>query len=57
MFKITVPKVMANAAAEISGTNSRVGKTYPRVCKTSLCYPEYVCDQVEQCVKCKKLRA
>ncbi len=55
VFKM--PKITSNCAAEFMGTNSKVGKTYPSVCKEGLCYPGYLIDQVMQCVKCNKIKA
>jgi hypothetical protein len=51
------PKSASNAAAKYKGTNSRVGKTYPKCKKGELCNEEYVCDTISKCINCKKLKA
>jgi hypothetical protein len=51
------PKSASNAAAKYNGTNSRVGKTYPKCKPGELCNEEYVCDTISKCVNCKKLKS
>lgn len=54
---IKIPKSISNAAATFKGTNSRVGKTYPKCKPGELCNEEYVCDTISKCVTCKKLKS
>ncbi len=51
------PKSASNVAAEFAGTNSRVGKTYPKCKPGELCNEVYVCDSITKCDKCKKLKS
>jgi hypothetical protein len=51
------PKTASNAAANYKGTNSRVGKTYPKCKPGVLCSEEYVCDTITKCGNCKKIKA
>lgn len=55
VFKM--PKSVSNAAAEFIGTNSRVGKTYPSKCKTTICNPIYIVDTVIGCQNCSKIKS
>lgn len=60
MFKnkvIKFPKSASNAAATFKGTNSRVGKTYPKCKPGQLCNEDYVCDTISKCTTCKKLKS
>ena len=54
---IKFPKSVSNAAATFKGTNSRVGKVYPKCSPGKLCNEEYVCDMIAKCGNCKKLKA
>jgi hypothetical protein len=51
------PKSASNAAAKYNGTNSRVGKTYPKCKPGVLCDEIYICDTISKCGNCKKLKS
>lgn len=51
------PKSASNAAATFKGTNSRVGKTYPKCKAGELCDEVYVCDSISKCGQCKKIKS
>lgn len=46
-----------NAAAELQGTNSKVGKQYSKCIPGELCNEIYLVDRIVKCANCKKIKA
>lgn len=53
---IRFPKSYNNLKASSMGTNSKVGKTYPK-CGEKLCNPSYLFDTVSQCLTCERIQS